>query len=116
MLRVGISAPTTDTAVFGIVLVLDAVATHDPDTGDVTVLVTSRHLTEDADLQVQVRAFGDVLETWTVHDDDPLAVNTQEAPDRVVPQPTPSAVVKDGVLYAQLPPVSWSALRLGRSS
>ncbi len=119
VLRVGISAPTTDTAVFGSVPVLDAVATHDPDTGDVTVFVTNRHLTEDADLQVQVRAFGDdldVLETWTVHDDDPLAVNTQEAPDRVVPQPTPSAVVKDGVLYAQLPPVSWSALRLGRSS
>lgn len=118
VLRVGVSAPTTDTAAFGDVPVLDAVATH-PDTGDVTVFMTKRHLTEDADLQVQVRAFGDdldVLETWRVHDDDPLAVNTQEAPDRVVPQPAPSAVVKDGVPHTQLPPVSWSALRLGGSS
>ncbi len=68
------------------------------------------------DLQVQVRASGGVLEAWTVHDDDPLAVNTQEAPDRVAPQSTPSAVLKHGVLHARLPPAFWSARRLGRSS
>ena len=45
-------------------------------------------------------------------DDDLLAVNTADCPDRVVARPTADVEVTDGVLRATLPPVSWSAVRL----
>jgi alpha-N-arabinofuranosidase len=104
---------------FGSVPALDAVATHDPDSGDVTVFVTNRHLNEGADLQVHMGALGEelhVLEAWTISDDDPMAANAQDAPDRVTPRPTPSATLEEGILRADLPPISWSAIRLARGS
>jgi alpha-N-arabinofuranosidase len=119
VLRVGLQSPTYETEKFGTVPVIDAVATHDPESGDVTVFVTNRHATDTAELSVHVRAFGedlDVLEAWTLADEDPLAVNTQDAPDRVVPLATGSVSVKEGTLVAELPPVSWTAIRMGRSS
>ncbi len=39
-------------------------------------------------------------------------MNTADAPDRVVARPADEAVVRDGVLHATLPPVSWAAIRL----
>ena len=94
---------------------LDAVATHDADTGDVTVFVVNRHQSQAATLTVAVTGFGvelRVAESWTLADDDLLAVNTADCPDRVVARPTADVEVTDGVLRATLPPVSWSAVRL----
>ena len=68
---------------------------------------------------MDVRSFGedlDVVEAWTLSDADPLAANTQAEPERVVPRATSDARIKEGTLRAQLPPVSWSALRLGRTA
>ena len=46
-----------DTARYGAVPVVDAVATHDEDTGDVTVFAVNRDLTEPVDLAVPLTAF-----------------------------------------------------------
>ena len=116
VLRVEPKSPTYDTARFGAVPVLDAVATHDKETGDVTVFVVNRHLSETADLAVPMTGFGAglrVLESWTIADDDLYATNTADNPDRVVPRPADSVTVTDGTLRAALPPVSWTAIRLG---
>lgn len=94
---------------------LDAVATHDADTGDVTVFVVNRHQSQAVTLAVAVTSFGAALrvaESWTLADDDLLAVNTSDYPDRVVARPADDAEVVDGVLRATLPPVSWTAIRL----
>ena len=118
VLRVEVRSPTYDTARFGAVPVLDAVATHDEETGDVTVFVVNRHLSDHLDLEVTVRGFGaglEVKEAWTLADDDLMATNTAENPDRVVPRPAAPATVTDGVLHTSLPPVSWTAIRLGRA-
>jgi len=115
VLRVETHSPSYDTAKFGAVPVLDAVATHDAESGDVTVFVVNRHLTESADLAVSLTGFRAglrVAETWTLADDDLYAVNTAADPDRVVPRPAKDADVSDGVLRASLPPVSWTAIRL----
>ncbi len=53
-----------------------------------------------------------LVEAVVLADDDLTAANTQDDPDRVVPQPHPSAGVVDGVLTAELPPASWSMFRL----
>jgi alpha-N-arabinofuranosidase len=118
VLRVEINAPTYLTERFGDVPVLDAVATHDPQTGDLTVFAVNRHLTDGLDLTVAVGGFGhpmSVAEAWTLTDEDLYAVNTVDHPDRVVPHPTAGVTVDGGVLSATLPPVSWSAIRLVRA-
>jgi alpha-N-arabinofuranosidase len=115
VLRVATHCPTYETARFGAVPALDAVATHDAGSGDVTVFVVNRHQSQPAALTVPVTSFGAALrvaESWTLADDDLLAVNTALAPDRVVVRPADDAEVSDGVLRATLPPVSWTAIRL----
>jgi alpha-N-arabinofuranosidase len=117
VLRVEARCPTYETARFGAVPTLDAVATHDTDSGDVTVFVVNRDLSQAAELTVPVAGFGTglrVAESWTLADEDLMAVNTAAAPDRVVPRPADDARVADGVLRATLPPVSWTAIRLSR--
>jgi alpha-N-arabinofuranosidase len=115
VLRVATHCPTYETARFGAVPALDAVATHDAGSGDVTVFVVNRHQSQPAALTVPVTSFGAALrvaESWTLADDDLLAVNTALAPDRVVVRPADDAEVSDGVLRATLPAVSWTAIRL----
>jgi alpha-L-arabinofuranosidase len=117
VLRLSIDAPAYPTERFGDVPVLDAVATHDPATGDITVFAVNRHLTDDLDLTVSIAGFGhpmSVAEAWTLTDEDLYAVNTAGQPDRVVPAPAAGVTVDGGVLSATLPPVSWSAVRLTR--
>jgi alpha-N-arabinofuranosidase len=115
VLRVEMESPTYETARFGEVPALDAVATHDPESGDVTVFVVNRDLSSPATLSVPMTGFGRplrVAESWTVSDDDLTATNTAENPERVVPRPSARAEVADGSLRAELPPVSWTAIRL----
>jgi alpha-N-arabinofuranosidase len=46
-------------------------------------------------------------------DEDLLARNTADDPDRVVPHRGTGAVLDDGHLTVGLPPASWNVLRLG---
>jgi alpha-N-arabinofuranosidase len=115
VLRVEPQGPTYDTQRFGTVPVLDAVATHDPQTGEVTVFAVNRDVAGPVDLTVALSDLGalTVLEAWTVGGDDPYARNTADDPDRVRPEPLDSASVAGATLTATLPPVSWCAIRLG---
>jgi alpha-L-arabinofuranosidase len=116
VLDLRLRAPSYQSAKYGEVSTLDAVATHDADRGEVTVFVVNRHQQETAALTVGLRPFPAglrVLEAWTLSDADGSAVNTQAAPDRVVPHAATSAAVTDRELRVELPPVSWSAIRLG---
>ncbi|MFE9747375.1 alpha-N-arabinofuranosidase [Saccharothrix saharensis] len=113
VLRVETSSPTYETKRFGAVPVVDAVATHDEESGDTVVFAVNRHRSEPVDLRVGLAAFGDVevAEAWLVHDPDGSATNTEADPDRVVPKPQ-EATIADGELHTVLPPVSWTAVRL----
>jgi len=109
VLRTEITSPRYPTARHGDVPVVDAVATHDEETGDTVVFAVNRHRSEPVALTVA--ASGAVAESWTVHDADTAATNTREHPDRVVPRHQPAEVV-DGTLRTVLAPVSWNAIRL----
>jgi alpha-N-arabinofuranosidase len=115
VLRMEPSSPRYETARFGDVPVLDSVATWDEDAREATVLAVNRDQAEPLVLEVDVRALPveAVREALTLADDDRAACNTAEQPDRVVPRPNTTAALADGRLRVQLPPVSWSMLRLG---
>ena len=115
-LRVQIEAGTVDTAKHGTVPAVDAVATHDADTGEAAVFLVHRGRHEPVEVAIDVTGFGDVelVETHVLHDDDPYASNTLEHPDRVQPRALEGARVEDGILRVTLPPIAWAALALRR--
>ncbi len=92
---------------------VDAVATHDADTGDAAVFLVNRSR-EAMSVRIDVSDLGveAVREALTLADADPYATNTREQPDRVGLRQT-TAVLADGVVRVELPPVSWTALALG---
>ncbi|GAB3241846.1 arabinosylfuranosidase ArfA [Kineosporia babensis] len=116
VLRVEPQGPTYDTERFGEVPVVDAVATHDPESGEVSVFAVNRHQTESVTLRIELGGFEQrtfaVAEAWTLTDEDRSASNTAEQPDRVVPVESHEASVTEGVLKIELPAVSWNAVRL----
>jgi alpha-N-arabinofuranosidase len=115
VLAVSTDAPVLDTARYGEVPAIDAVATHDPSTGDVSIFAVNRDQASPASLALNLRAFGlslRVAEAWTLADDDLHATNTADNPDRVTLHPNGGVRVDGARLTIGLPPVSWTALRL----
>jgi alpha-L-arabinofuranosidase len=110
VLDLRLDAPTLPTAKHGDVPLLDSVATYDAEEGRVAVFVVNRDPAEPVRLSTGLRGFGggELVEATVIADDDLMAANTQDDPDRVVPRPHPAARVDDGVLTAELPPASWS--------
>jgi len=115
VLRTRLDAPTYATARYGEVSLVDAVATHDAEDGDVVVFAVNRDQNDPVELTVDLHLFdGDprLAEAWTLSDDDIRATNTLDDPDRVVPHTTSQVSVDGATLRIVLPPVSWSAIRL----
>jgi alpha-L-arabinofuranosidase len=114
VLQVALRAPTYGTAVHGEVPVVDAVATHDEETGSLALLAVNRSQDEPVEVTVDLRAFPGlrVAEASVLADRDRLAANTVDQPDRVRPREHPDAGIDDARLRLVLPPVSWNAVRL----
>ncbi|WP_159791780.1 arabinosylfuranosidase ArfA [Puerhibacterium puerhi] len=117
VLRVAVDAPVHETAKFGEVSAVDAVATHDAETGDVTLLAVNRSTTDPVALDVDLRGFPGlrVVEALTLANPDHTWAATADDDASVAPRPNASATVVDGRAVAQLPPVSWSVVRLARA-
>ena len=116
VLRVEADGPRVETSQYGDVPALDAVVTHDQDSGALTVLAVNRDQEQPLRLQAALRgraAAYRVVEHLAVADADPDAVNSEAAPERVVPRRLDGARVDaDGALEAELPPLSWNVIRL----
>ncbi len=114
VLRVEVHAPTYPTAEHGAAPLVDAVATHDAEAGELVVFAVSRSVHAPVTLDVDLRAFGEVsLRAATVlADDDVRATNTAEHPDRVVPRDHGGATLDGGALRVVAPPVSWNVVRV----
>jgi alpha-L-arabinofuranosidase len=87
------------------------------DTGGVTLFALNRHLTEEMPLQVRLRDMreGTVEEAVTLHDPDLNAANTRQTPDRVKPVPLAGLRIDGDELRANLPPASWTVIRVTQS-
>ena len=113
VLRAEVDSPVMDTKWFGDAPVLDAAATLEDD-GTVSVFAVNRDQHQPMTVSVNVRALPGLVtaQHTALYDSDPDAVNTAEAPDRVVPRRLDDLEITDGRLPVVLPPVSWSLIRL----
>jgi alpha-N-arabinofuranosidase len=111
--RVGIDAGTIETAQYGTVPVVDAVASWDPETGAGAVFIQHRGTDAPLEVEIDVRGLGAVgaVRGQSLWDDDRHAANTLADPERVGMRDLEVAV-DDGVLRLTLPPLSWTALPL----
>jgi alpha-N-arabinofuranosidase len=110
-----VQSPDYETREFGRVPYIEAVATRNPESGEVTIFAINRHLAESIELQAQLLgATGYQLkEHITVSGDEPECVNTADRPDAIKPEIQEESSVKDGrFLSASLKPLSWNVLRL----
>ena len=113
-LELKLESPTYDTKQYGAASLVDAVATHDPETGDIAVFVVNRSMTEEATFDIDTRMLGDVeiVSAVSVHDDDMHAANTLADRERVAPRENTSVRLGDASVGITLPPVSWTAISL----
>jgi len=101
------------TAEYGSVPLVDAVATQDI-SGAVSVYAVNRAQDAPSLFEIDLSRFGTdfAVEALTLHDDDPDAANTLDAPGRVSLKPNPSARIDAAQLAVELPPVSWTQILL----
>ncbi|MGR0321094.1 arabinosylfuranosidase ArfA [Agromyces sp. ZXT2-3] len=113
-LELKLDCPTYSTALYGDVPIVDAVATHDPESGDTAVFLVNRSLDEEVTLEIDTSILGDVSvrSFRTLHDEDIHAVNSLSDQDRVRLRENESTRATAGAVTVTLPPVSWSALTL----
>ena len=113
-LAVGVQSGTYETAAYGEVPLVDAVATHDPTTGAVALFLVNRAVDGPTPVEVDLGRTGvsTVAETVAVWDDDLTAANTLADPERVRARTNDTARLVDGRLVLELPPVSWTAVSL----
>ncbi len=119
VLQVNIDSPTHDTARYGEVDLADAVATRNPDTGEVEIFAVNRSTEKGATVRVDLSAlnlgtgrelqlvgaqsFSHEDHTWQAGFDDDTTV---------VPTDNPSAAVTGAELVIELPALSWNHIRL----
>ncbi|HEX8345638.1 MAG TPA: alpha-N-arabinofuranosidase [Actinoplanes sp.] len=118
VLRVEPQVETYETARHGDVPFVDAVATHDEESGETVIFAVNRAQDGPVQLDVDLRAVaaGHTVEHLVLADDDVLAANTAENTDRVRPRPHDAASLDGGRLRTTLPAVSWNVLRIRPSA
>ncbi|MCU1529806.1 MAG: alpha-L-arabinofuranosidase, partial [Frondihabitans sp.] len=117
VLRVEIQAPVHETAKFGDVPAVDAVATHEPESGDVAVFAINRSLTESITIDLDTRAFGAtrLVEVTQLSNPDPYLKVTVDTADSVAPVANADTSWEGSVLSVVLPPLSWNVVRLAKA-
>ncbi|MEO3870082.1 alpha-N-arabinofuranosidase [Nonomuraea sp. B12E4] len=111
VLRVEPAAPVYETAEYGEVPLVHAVATHGEE--GTTLFAVNRSADRPLSLEIDARALGAgtrIVEATTMTDGDVYARNTADDPDRV--KPRPNADVEHDPMRVLLPPVSWNVIRL----
>lgn len=108
-------SPRYETKKYGDVPVLDTVAVHDEETGELTVFAVNRG-GEDLPLDLDLRGLPGMSALSHVSlaaGDDPEATNTEAEPDTVTPREMNTPTLDGGRCSVRLPAVSWNVLRFG---
>ena len=113
-LELELDGPTYESGLHGTVPLVDAVATHDDETGETALFLVNRSMDEAIDLVVDTSMLSGVTigSAESLYDDDIHAANTLADPERVGLRPNETARVVGGELHLTLPPVSWTAVAL----
>ncbi len=113
VLRVAIDVPTYETAQHGDAALVDAVATHDPESGAVTIFAVNRSQTGPVRVEVDARSLPGLrsVAATTLSNPDHTWTATADDDTTVAPRPVP-ATFADGRLTLEVPAVSWNVIRL----
>jgi alpha-N-arabinofuranosidase len=113
VLHVPVRSPQYDTAQFGGVALVDAVATVDHDAGEAVLFAVNRSLDEPTRLEADLRGLGArrVVEAVELSHADPYRRASAGDADSVAPKPL-AAAIDGGVLTTALPAVSWAMIRV----
>ncbi len=116
VLDLQVRSPHYSNAEFDSVPLLDAVAVLDAEREEMTVFAVNRGQGGPLPLEGDMRGVDgyEVVEHIILEHADPLARNTADEPDSVVPHSGGDARLQDGVLTATLPKLSWNVIRLAR--
>jgi len=98
----------------GDIPVVDVVATHDNQTDEITIFTVNRHQEEEVILELQLITgeHYEIAEQFVLGGQDLLQTNNQQAPQRVKPRASKTAILREDGVMVKLPPVSWTMLRL----
>lgn len=117
VLRVEVRSGTTiDSRSRGEVRPVDMVATRDPEDGAMAIFAVNRSVTDSAllDLAIVGTERLTVVEHVQLGGEHLDAVNSQSDPERVTPRPSSAHERTEHGITVQLPPASWTMLRLAR--
>src|ERR687886_2039012 len=117
VLDLQVRSPTYQNETFDAVPLLDAVAVFDEEREEMAVFAVNRSQEEPLPLEGDMRGIGgySVVEHIVLEHPEPMASNTLERPDEVVPHTHGDARLSDGRLTATLPRLSWNVIRLAKS-
>jgi alpha-N-arabinofuranosidase len=98
---------------YGSIDAVQLVVTREEATGKGCLLVVNRDVHQSHDLRLDISAleFGRIVDSVSVHNDDPFAVNSAQN-DTVVSPRALDSYLKAGVVNTQLPPLSWSCIAM----
>jgi alpha-N-arabinofuranosidase len=115
VLRAEQRCPTVETR-HGDAPLTDVLATHDPETGSVSLFVVNRTV-ETVGVDVDLRAFGEleIVEHVYLGGENLRDVNDEQSPRRVAPKAGEHARLANGRFTGELLPVSWTMVRLART-
>jgi alpha-N-arabinofuranosidase len=84
-----------------------------PANGTTVIFALNRHLTESIDLEADLRGLGKdrkLVAATEIHHANLKAVNTQAAPNTVVPHANADVSVSGETVKAKLKPASWNVI------
>jgi len=113
-LQLAVSCPGYDADVADNVPFVDVSGVHDSEAGTVTFFVVNRHQTEPLDMEVSLQGFGaaSVLDHQVMVHAMLEAVNTAGDQNNVAPKKGSGALIEDGAVKVNLPPLSYQMIRV----
>jgi alpha-N-arabinofuranosidase len=118
VLQTVLKSDSYDTDRFGEVDLVDAVATHDADTGELALFLVNRATDDATELTLSLTPFGPdarVTEALSFSSDDPHWRATEEDSTSVLPVSNYSVALDGGSLSITLPTISWTMVRIATS-
>ncbi|TBL72492.1 alpha-N-arabinofuranosidase [Paenibacillus thalictri] len=117
-LNVMAQVPGVTTRDFTEAPMLDSVAVMDEQTGDITIFAVNRSVSDELELSVELRGFGEygVCERIVMRSEDSGAFNSAAQPDLIVPEQLASQRIDNNVCTATLEPMSWNVIRVRRTA
>ncbi|MNE75107.1 Intracellular exo-alpha-(1-_5)-L-arabinofuranosidase [compost metagenome] len=107
-------SPKYDSKDFTDVPYLESISVYNEEKGEVTIFAVNRHLSEQLELDIDVRSFGNVriIEHVVLEHENLKAANTKAQPNNVLPHNGGNAKVDNGFIKAALGKASWNVIRL----